>query len=110
LLAQVGDLHWHLCLDGAEPAATVHVADNRDHHTNSALEVAHTDRDVTPGSLASAKKSVDDNGTTPALLTVVGEVASDISRGVHYVSVDRTILTPGVWHSHPPARGPPARA
>ena len=48
LVARVTGAHLHLCLDGSEPLAQLHVSDAAevDHHHDSGVNQAHEDVDV----------------------------------------------------------------
>lgn len=45
LFARLGGAHLHLCLDGSEPAASLHVTDPG-HHADHHDDQTHADRDV----------------------------------------------------------------
>jgi hypothetical protein len=46
VVGQLGGAHLHLCFDGQEPAAAVHVSDNVVHDDADHLETEHVDQDV----------------------------------------------------------------
>src|SRR5437868_14515610 len=63
LVARWGDAHLHLCFDGQEPVASVHVSDQASHHDSHETQdaQAHNDTDVNAYGDALAKKSGDTN-------------------------------------------------
>jgi hypothetical protein len=46
LMVRVGGAHLHLCFDGGEPPASVHLFDNDQHHADDGLSAVHHDQDV----------------------------------------------------------------
>ena len=48
LVTRIGGVHLHLCFDGSEPPASVHVLDGGIHHNEPAGEEGHQDRDIAP--------------------------------------------------------------
>jgi len=61
LALRVGGLHAHLCLDGAEPPISFHVADSGVHHLDPLAEAEdHADRDVSIASDIVLKKPFGD--------------------------------------------------
>lgn len=70
LSVQTSYAHMHLCLDGQEPARSLHVGDlggDRDHGRKS--QGGHNDRDVDLDSPAAVKKSGNGNDIGPWLPT-----------------------------------------
>lgn len=46
LTVRVDGAHWHLCLDGSEPPASLHMADGDFHHAETDSEAPHQDVDL----------------------------------------------------------------
>lgn len=46
LMTRLSGIHLHLCFDGQEPPASIHVADDPAHNDAHHLEEHHTDKDV----------------------------------------------------------------
>jgi len=59
VVARMGDAHLHLCFDGQEAPATVHVSESAPHHSADTDSQAHNDKDVDAYGDAVAKKSGD---------------------------------------------------
>jgi hypothetical protein len=107
LLMQVVGAHLHLCLDGQEPPASVHLFDGGSEHFPGLAASQHHDRDVDTGSATLGKKTTADLDSPPvahsafALWDVQPRLTLAQDRGddhpVHY-STTRLL---------PPLRGPP---
>lgn len=59
VVARMGDAHLHLCFDGQEAPATVHVSEGATHHDAATDSQDHNDKDVDAYGEVVAKKSGD---------------------------------------------------
>jgi hypothetical protein len=59
LLARVGGAHLHLCFDGREAPATMHLEDAGLHHTTPGASQAHQDLDITAAGGLLSKLNLD---------------------------------------------------
>lgn len=107
VIARTADAHAHLCFDGQEPPASIHLADDCNHPCESGTSSGHSDdRDVELSGDALVKKAQPAEAWLPPAATVVtGFVAC--------LSVDRVFLpSPDepvpAFFLRPPSRGPPA--
>ena len=57
LVMRVGGAHLHLCLDGSEPPASVHLSEDDVHHHGAGASNPHHDIDVSLTSVAMGKGS-----------------------------------------------------
>jgi hypothetical protein len=110
LAVRLADTHLHLCFDGQEAPASVHLADASVHHEADHDEgQAHADQDVDPfvGTLA---KSDDDS--QPLLALIVGTLLTiDLLPPDHAAPafpLETPLATDPPFHLRPPLRGPPA--
>lgn len=104
------DTHLHLCFDGQEPPASVHLADASVHHDDDHDDgVAHADQDIDPF-IGTLVKSDDD--PQPLFALIVGTLLT-----IELLPPDRTvpaldreipIATDPPFYLRPPLRGPPA--
>ena len=103
---RLADAHVHVCLDGQEPRASLHVADDGVHHTGAATLQSHNDRDLKVGEAGAVKK-----GDSTDLLILAS--ASSLVDQIAFVTADApqsTAVTPALpnrSHLRPPLRGPP---
>lgn len=100
------DAHVHMCLDGQEPPASVHVADGGVHHNDATASPTHNDQDVKVVSDAGVKKG------ESADLWVLSTAWSLVDQLAYFtaeppqctaVAVNLSIRS----HLRPPLRGPP---
>ena len=107
LLVRVGEAHLHLCLDGQQPAAAVHVEDAPTHSGGKASADGHNDVDVDLSVAPWVKKvGVDELPIlmfASILLALLLPVLKNTSRPAQLFIPS---LAP-VWGLRPPLRGPP---
>ena len=108
LLARVGEAHIHLCLDGAEPPATVHLFDASVHHEDIGYTAEHVGSDVAATDDAVRKS---DFALAPLPLATVASIVFLLpieppARAGITVQPPHTQLS--FRHYPPPLRGPPA--
>lgn len=108
LFARLGGAHLHLCLDGSEPAASLHVSDSG-HHADHHDGQAHDDRDVSlvgDALTQSGKWGLD----LPLLLAVLWLVTILFAR-LRITAADspQPSASPPRF-CRPPPRGPPLHA
>ncbi len=107
LVARVGGAHLHLCFDGGEPPANLHLMDSGLHHSEPGMAADHHDVDVAVvGEVMAkvAKLGVD----LPILLLAVLLVWSQIQVPSKLAPGFRNLLSPSAVRSlRPPLRGPP---
>jgi hypothetical protein len=107
LAVRVSDTHLHLCFDGHEAPASVHIADASVHHDNPHDKEGRADTDVNPFVGAFVKKA--DVDTDLALLAVVA-VLGLLIPAIREIPSIRAPLIHGVrspFWLRPPLRGPP---
>jgi hypothetical protein len=46
VMTRLSGIHLHLCFDGLEPPASIHVTDGGQHNDAHHIETSHTDKDV----------------------------------------------------------------
>jgi len=107
VIVRTADAHAHLCFDGKEPPASVHVADGEVHPCESGKDSGHTgDKDVrlTPDVLLK-KASADDVWIPSSFRFAVSFVANPQSEPL---LVDaQPIANSARCFFRPPLRGPP---
>lgn len=110
LAVRLSDTHLHLCFDGQEAPASVHLADASVHHDEDHSDQgSHADQDIDPfvGTLV---KSDDD--TQPLLAFIVGALLTfDLLPPDHAVPAfnrESPLAADDPFHLRPPLRGPPA--
>lgn len=103
---RAADAHTHLCLDGLESRATLHMADGGIHHSDERDAQSHNDQDVKAGGDGVLKKGESADLWIPSTAWSV----------VDYLSVfapeppQPAALTPTAsiqFNLRPPLRGPP---
>lgn len=104
---RISGAHVHLCADGQEEAASVHLLDASPHHGDDEAADGHQDRDVNISDAALFKKSFTGGDLMPLvfaliLLLVLPHVRAFIPRA----STVALPLGPRL-HFTPPLRGPP---
>ena len=100
------DAHVHMCLDGQEPLASLHVADAGVHHTDAGVQQQHNDKDVKYASDGTFKKG---ESADLLLVATVWSLVNFLSpytaeRPPHVAS---TPVLPVRAYLRPPLRGPP---
>lgn len=106
LVARVSGVHLHLCLDGSEPFASVHMLDPGEEELSAGLSATHHDEEIFPIADAVSKSKIDLDLTAMvavvfvllALLQLPGLIAPE-RRAIPAASRVRVFL--------PPSRGPP---
>ncbi len=108
LAMPVSGAHLHLCLDGNEPAATMHSTDDGVHHEEGGASPVHRDVDVSVTSSALAKK-LDGSFDLSGLVAVAFIVLRiPVERAVTAFPESTTpILIRSIAELRPPLRGPP---
>ena len=100
------DAHVHLCLDGQEPPAALHVADGGVHHDSAEAQQGHQDKDVKYAVDGTFKKA--DAGDVLLIATAWSFVATLPARTAeppqHW---EATHAPSDPFHLRPPLRGPP---
>lgn len=106
MTAKASGAHVHLCLDGQEPLATVHLADGLDdeHHQDD----RQADKDVNPLFGALAKKAGPEFDLGLAVMAVVLSWDLPVVQQGPFPPELQTIPRDHSSHWRPPLRGPPA--
>ena len=103
---RLADAHVHVCLDGQEPRASLHVADDGVHHAGAATLQSHNDRDLKVSEAGAVKKG---DSTDLLILAAAWSLVDQIA----FVTADApqsAAVTPALptrSHLRPPLRGPP---
>ena len=110
LAVRLTDAHVHLCFDGQEAPASVHVADTSVHHDQDPEDGAtHADQDINPF-VGTIVKSDDDS--QPLFAWIVGTLLTiELLPPDHVVPAfarETPLATDPPFYLHPPLRGPPA--
>ena len=108
LATRLGDAHLHLCLDGQEPPASIHMADGSVHDDAHHVDSVHNDRDVQVFDTALVKKAGGSGDLLAAvfiatLLLLLLPPAQSFSRR----AIDVPIVLRSSFALRPPLRGPP---
>jgi hypothetical protein len=108
LAIRLGGAHLHLCFDGQEPPAAVHMADGSIHDDAHHAEAEHTDRDVQVFDAAVVKKA----GGSADLLAAVFVVAillllAPPAGAFRQRANDAPVFRRTLFVLRPPLRGPP---
>lgn len=108
LFVRLGDAHLHLCFDGQEPPATVHVMEDTAHHDDGAGTGVseHNDQDINLFDAVLAKKA----GAADFLLLAIAVILLllprlSVRQKVFFAPVQTVASLPLFFH--PPLRGPP---
>lgn len=105
---RLSDIHLHLCFDGSEPPAAMHMADGAVHDDAHHRETRHVDQDVDVfDALLLAKKNDSAHDSVaiwraPLVLLDVRVLISQVARSVLSLRI-----RPPLFHLRPPLRGPP---
>jgi hypothetical protein len=107
LLARVGEAHIHLCLDGTEAPAAVHLFDASVHHEKDGSSGKHVDSDVAASDDAVAKSAFT---LAPFPVQFVSALVfllpvEPLQRSS--ISVQPTPKPTDSFNFRPPLRGPP---
>lgn len=107
MTAKASGAHVHLCMDGQEPPASVHLADIHDdeHHQE---EKGQADKDVNPLFGTVAKKGGPDFDLGFAFAMVVLSWDLPIARQGPFPPEVQSIPRDHSFYWRPPLRGPPA--
>ncbi len=107
MTAKASGAHVHLCMDGQEPPASVHLADVHDdeHHQE---EKGQADKDVNPLYGTMAKKGGPDFDLGFAMTMVVLSWDLPIARHGPFPPEFQSIPRDHSFYWRPPLRGPPA--
>jgi hypothetical protein len=111
ILMQVSGAHLHLCFDGGEPQASVHLTEDGGADLHPGASSPHTDMDVSVFGDALLKKATD---TTLDLIPLL--VASVVLFGAMLQTSSKALLPSrrdipvpdSPFELRPPLRGPPA--
>jgi hypothetical protein len=107
LLVRVGEAHLHLCLDGQQPAAAMHVEDAPTHSGAKVSDDGHNDVDVDLSVSPWVKKVGVDELPTILFASILLALLLPILKST---SPPARLLVPSlgpVWGLRPPLRGPP---
>lgn len=99
--------HMHLCPDGREAAASVHLVDTAPHHADDEAADDHQDRDVDLSDAAIFKKSDTSGDLMPLVFALI--LLLVLPRVRAFIPTARTValpLGPRLYFT-PPLRGPP---
>ena len=110
LLGQLSGAHLHLCFDGQEPPATLHlIEDEGAHNPHAAMGRAHFDADLGLFSSALEKKSSSALDLLPFLIATVIVLGVARVRSFFAPRIERAAIrvAPALFELHPPLRGPP---
>lgn len=100
------DAHVHMCLDGQEPPAALHVADGGVHHAGANAPQEHQDKDVKYSVDGTFKKA--DVGDVWLIATVWSLLASEPADTAELPQFRQAApRTSDPFHLRPPLRGPP---
>lgn len=111
LAVRASDTHLHLCFDGQEPPASVHLADGSVHHDedHGGDDATHADKDINPF-IGTIVKSDDD--AQPLLAFIVGTLLSfdliPLDHAVPAFAREHPLASDPPFYLRPPLRGPPA--
>jgi hypothetical protein len=106
LVIRLGELHLHLCFDGQEPAAAVHVGDSPSHDDDAHADDSHSDQDVELLNTALVKKT----GADALDLLIVCLAALLLLPALRHavpLPAYRFFVPLKPAHLLPPLRGPP---
>jgi hypothetical protein len=108
VIVRTAGAHAHLCYDGKEPPATIHLGDGGSHPCENDGDVDHSgDKDVLIGEDLVLKKAPQADPWAPALLQYAFLVAAPVGdERIEFVSLEPRVES--VAHLRPPLRGPPA--
>lgn len=108
LIVRVADAHAHLCYDGKEPPATIHLGCGGTHPCETDKSSGHSgDKNVQVSADILVKKSVSADPWMPAFLASIFQYVAP--RSDERISVEATIVRPtDRAYLRPPLRGPPA--
>jgi len=107
LIVRTADAHAHLCFDGKEPPASVHVADGEVHPCESGSSSGHSgDKDIrlTPDVFLK-KASADDVRSSCSVRFEATFVAEQLGEPIRAIAQIDGAPTPRFFR--PPLRGPP---
>jgi hypothetical protein len=107
LAMRTAGAHAHLCFDGNEPPASVHVGDFDTHHQSDNQGPKHSDRDVNLIGDTLAKKSDNDGAfDLPVLVRAALAIPAPIKTTLPRLR-SLPAGTVSVPHMRPPLRAPP---
>ena len=100
------DAHVHMCLDGQEPPAALHVADGGMHHAGANAQQGHNDKDVKYAVDGTFKKA---ESTEALLIATVWSLTSFLPPRTAELPSYREVPPPAgnSFFLRPPLRGPP---
>ncbi|MBU0795316.1 MAG: hypothetical protein Q8L99_04110 [Polycyclovorans sp.] len=107
LVARVGGAHLHLCFDGGEPPANLHLMDSGLHHSEPGMTADHHDVDVAVVGEVLAK--VAKLGLDLPILLLMAVLVWSLFQAPSKVAYEfRNLFSPSAARSlRPPLRGPP---
>lgn len=101
------DAHIHMCFDGQEPPAALHVADGGVHHSGPGMQQGHQDKDVKYSADRTFKKGdANDALLIAAVWSLVASLPTRTAEPPQYTEAAPRASNP--FHLRPPLRGPPA--
>jgi hypothetical protein len=107
LLVRVGEAHLHLCLDGQQPAAAMHVEDAPTHDGAKVSADGHNDVDVDLSVSPWVKKVGVDELPIILFASILLALLLPVLKSTSFPA---RLLVPSlapVWGLRPPLRGPP---
>lgn len=109
---QLGDAHMHLCFDGQEPPASLHVYDTSRHHPPLGMDETHTDKDVNVdvASAVLAKKAGTSGDMPGPIRTDAPSLLLPVYRAAHSFAALPLLPASLRWYFQPPQRGPPLQS
>lgn len=106
LAVRVDSAHWHMCLDGQEPRASLHVTDAAVHHAGSEDTADHNDQDVDAGTAAIFKHGdLVDSWAVGTVWSLVRHLSTFIDESPLSAAITSPLSF--IPHLRPPSRGPP---
>lgn len=108
VIVRTAGAHAHLCNDGNEPPAAIHVGDGDSHPCETGNSEGHSgDKDIPIAADVALKKAPQADPWTPVLLEYAFQVVAPAVGG-RIESDSREPRVESVTHLRPPLRGPPA--
>lgn len=107
IVARTADAHAHLCKDGQEPPASIHLADGSNHPCETADSTGHADdQDVQLTDDGLLKKSnLDDSSAPPPAAIVIAFVPFQVGESLSPTAREPRVTS--TFNLRPPLRGPP---
>lgn len=107
LLVRVGGAHLHLCFDGTEPPASIHLYDISEHHDEPGMDVSHDDLDVALGGEFVSKSGWSEQDQSLLFLVAAMFFVILLRFRLRSVLSLRRPVVAALFHLRPLLRGPP---